>query len=147
MIRHARARPRRTTQLMALAILAALGGGGVGGCDSGDPSGVCFCTEQFVFFTVRVVDAAGAPVTGLTVTMTRVRDGRTFDVGGGDPLGTPGVYLVMDDRFKQVIGTRGDLIRFEARKAGRLVSADFVFRVDPCRCHVEKVSGPAQIVF
>ncbi len=147
MDRETRTACRRWSALGALILAGALVGGAASGCDSGGPGGLCVCTEQFVIHTVRVVDAAGAPVTGLDVTVVRVSDGLAFDVSGGDPLGTPGVYLLMDDRFTSVLGTAGEAVRFEGRKDGRLVTADFVFRTDPCRCHVEKVRGPDQIVF
>jgi hypothetical protein len=58
----------------------------------------------------------------------------------------PGAYLVADDGMLDVFSSEGDTVRVTGTKDAAAFVADFVFAVpDPCRCHVERVSGPDSV--
>ncbi len=110
------------------------------GCSVFDPA-QCACTEEFRAFTLEVVDADGARVPGIRFDVTIVRTGQKVEVVEW----VPGVYTIFDDRFTDHI-LPDEIVRVKAIHDGRVSRADFVFTVDePCRCHVDKLAGPAVI--
>jgi hypothetical protein len=133
---------------LALALLVALPA--VGGCSLTRPNdgpGDCICTMEFRTIGVRVVDAAGQPVTGLAVTVTNERTGAVVEVDQ-DAAGPPaaGSYVVISDAQVQAVSEAGDRLTFRATGGGRVAEATFVVSRDACSCHIEKESGPDEIV-
>ncbi len=127
-----------------IAIVGPFTGCGSSTSDGGDNGG-CACTLEFRAFTVRVVDTSGAPVSGVDMTVTILRTGLQVDMT--DREGPDGVYIIIDDSLIDAIQTGGDVVRVEGMKDGASFRADFVFDVPgPCRCHVTRVSGPAEVV-
>ncbi|HYE96212.1 MAG TPA: carboxypeptidase-like regulatory domain-containing protein [Rubricoccaceae bacterium] len=105
-----------------------------------DPDEPCICTEEYRMIIVRVVDEAGAPVGGLRVTVRNERTGRLIE---REEMGfDPGTYTVVTDLHVPVISEDGDRISFHAENERYVADAEFVVRVDPCRCHIDMVSGP-----
>jgi len=88
-----------------------------------------------------VVDTAGAPVSDLQVTVRRVATDSILSTASGSSFAA-GTYLVLDDGFKDEVAARGEVVRFTGVRGGDQVSADFTFGTDPCRCHIERISGP-----
>ena len=115
-----------------------------GACGNlGDPpaGNDCACTEEFRTFTLTVVDELIVPVSDVTLTEILVRTGE--HIGFSDPEVAQGVYKILDDSFKDRISQSGDRIRMTGSKSGvGVFLTDFVFETDPCRCHINKVSGP-----
>ena len=77
---------------MGLWVALVLGAaGGTTGCDTDSTALDCLCTEEFRSFTVTVIDGAGVPVEGMSLTVTRTRDGFEYPVGQdlGFAAGTP----------------------------------------------------------
>jgi hypothetical protein len=108
--------------------------------------GACACTEEFRYFTVTVLDDARQPVDDVTLTRTNLRTGRMLEPGWLGLL-VPGTYLVTDDSDLDEFSSNGDVVRVVGTGPAGSFSADFVFRVpEPCRCHVEFVTGPDTVV-
>ncbi len=122
--------------LFALGLLA--------GCSIFDPArgGPQACTMEFRTYTVRVVDAAGEPVEGLTTTVRNERTGEVLAFDDGSIFPENGTYLVATDGHTFRRG--GDPVSFHAEGDGLTASASFEFAFDGC--HVVKESGPEQIV-
>ena len=114
------------------------------GCILDPGGGSCICTLEYRYLTVKVVDAAGAPVTGLTPVVTLVRTGEVIVPQGGGLGGN--TYVVLTDGEQKLIRPSGDSIRFAATNSAGTALAYFIIGLTPCDCHVVRVSGPEQIV-
>lgn len=133
----------RTVAPLAL-MLALFPASGPIACGSSEPQGPdpCACTEEFRSFTVKLVDSDGSPLRNVSFDVTILRTGEKVNVVEW----VPGVYTVFDDNFTDQI-LPNEIIRVKAIKDATIASRDFIFTVtEPCRCHVQKVSGPDVIV-
>jgi len=129
------------SMVLMLAVLPAAGPVACGSAESLDPD-LCACTEEFRSFTVKLVDTDGSPLRGVNFDVTILRTGEKVNVVEW----VPGVYTVFDDNFTSQI-LPDEVIRVKAIKDASIATRDFIFTVDePCRCHVQKVSGPDVIV-
>lgn len=127
--------------LMLLLLLPATGPVACGSAEPGGPD-PCACTEEFRSFTVKLVDSDGSPLRNVSFDVTILRTGERVDVVEW----VPGVYTVFDDNFTSRI-LPNEIIRVTAIKDASIATRDYIFTVDePCRCHVQKVSGPDLIV-
>ena len=106
------------------------------------PSACTFaCTLQFNFFTVTVVDAAGQPAAGVSISVRRVSDGavltenRSFDL-------PPGVYVILTDGNIDDVSEAGTTVKVVGILGDMGFTAEWVFDRDACHCHVNKISGP-----
>ncbi len=139
-----RRRPLRRALVLGLIIGAGILGAAA--CDTSNNLGPCACTLEFRFFTVAVVDEAGAPVPDLELVVTRVRDGFVYGVVQDTASGS-GVYMVFNDNFVDEVRTSGEQVRVVAAKDGVSVEGAYVFSTDECRCHISKVSGPDTLIW
>lgn len=101
------------------------------------------CTMEYRTVTVAVVDAAGAPLGGLTPTVRNLRTGQVLAFEGEEPYGGEGSYLVATDDHRAALRASGDRLQFRAEGDGVAAEAEFVVSGGPC--HVAKESGPDQI--
>jgi hypothetical protein len=129
-------------RIIACAVLALVVSGPALSCS--DPSDGCVCTASFAFYNVAVVTASGAPVTGLTPTVTVIRTGQHL---------TPSVsaagnqYPVFSDGEISQIDPAGEAVHFAAGNAQGSTAGDYVFDAPgACHCHMRKVSGPDTLV-
>lgn len=107
----------------------------------------CLCTEEYRFFLVTVVDTLGVPIDSLNVTI-RDKDGDELDVAQDpNPFGA-GKYTVLNDSFIQMFCacTTPEIIYFSATDGNRAANGEFMFNIDECKCHINKVSGPDTLV-
>jgi hypothetical protein len=119
-------------------------GGPVLGCSGDQASDGCICTASFALYNVTVIDAAGAPVTGLDPTVTVVRTGQRLTLST-TPSGNH--YPVFTDGEIHLIDPAGELVRFVASNTQGSTAGDFVFDAPgTCHCHMRKVSGPDTLV-
>jgi len=135
---------RIRTFIPLVLMLALLPAAGPVACGSGDPEGPdpCACTEEFRSFTVKLVDSDGSPLRNISFDVTILRTGEKVNVVEW----VPGVYTVFDDNFTSRI-LPNEIIRVKAIRDATIETRDFIFSVDePCRCHVQKLSGPDVIV-
>jgi hypothetical protein len=110
-----------------------------------DSTGACACTEEFRYFTVTVLDDAMQPATNVTLTRTNLRTGQVLEPGWLGDL-VPGAYLLADDGQVSRFSTSGDTLRVTGTQGGATFSADYVFAVDACRCHLQRVAGPDTVI-
>ena len=100
------------------------------------------CTDLYAAVGVSVVDASGAPVTGLE-SVSRFEDSgqelRLTQSGIAD-----GFYLIVDDSQLPRISKAGEAVRFDARGTRGAVAGQFLIGSDGC--HVEKIDGPDTLV-
>lgn len=130
-------RPGSTLRVIATATALWLSG-----CDAVPPNS-CACTEEFRTFAIVVVNAAGAPVLGLTPTVTLVRT--------GEPITPPdppyaGHYAVFSDAELSLIQSSAEAVRFVVAGNQGSGAAELLFSTTACRCHIQKVSGPDTLV-
>lgn len=103
----------------------------------------CLCTEEFRFYLVSVVDTLGNPVDSLTITI-KDKDGDELDVQQDQYFLDEGKYTVLNDSFTHIFCSCGtpQTIYFSATDGNRTANGEFLFNIDECKCHVNKVSGP-----
>ena len=127
---------------LAIACLAILGGG-TWACSSTTVEG-CTCGNAFRSAVVVVVDDQGAPVTGITLDITRVSTSESLEF-----IQTQlpdGFYTIMTDEFVGSLEMAGEVIRVEGQKDNASFSQDFVYGTDACRCHIIRISGPDSVM-
>jgi hypothetical protein len=96
---------------------------------------------------VRVVDAQGRPVEGLLPTVRNERTGQTLDVRQEDAgtFGT-GMYAVATDANVTDVSEDGDRLLFRASGGDVTAEGTFVVGRDACACHIDRRSGPDELV-
>lgn len=113
-------------------------------CGSGDDScGVC--TSILIAVGVDVVDATGQLVPRMTT--------KTVELPTGDVVhlsttqNDTGHYILLTD-LDSLDPSRGERheLRFYAHSVQGTAMGDFVVRAGGCVCHVEKLSGPGELV-
>ncbi len=114
------------------------------GCSSA-VDGTCSCTEEFRYFTVKVLDDASQPAQHVAFTRTNLRTGKTLEPGWIGLL-VSGTYLVADDGQVKEFSTNGDTLRVTGTQGGAIFTADFVFAADACGCHLQRVAGPDTVI-
>ena len=103
------------------------------------------CTMEYRTIAVEVVDAAGNPVGGLTPTVRNLRTGEVLSFEeDAATFGGEGRYLVATDAHRDRLSEDGDRLVFRGVGEGRAAEAEFVVAGGPC--HIEKRSGPEQVV-
>ncbi len=106
----------------------------------------CACTEEFRTYTLEVVDGLGQPLNDVVLTRTNLRTGKVLDPGWLGLL-QDGHYVVADDGQLDEFSGDGDVLRVVGERNGQSFTVDLTFAVpEPCRCHVERLSGPARVV-
>lgn len=111
-----------------------------GGCGNGPLA----CTAVFTAVAATVVDAAGQPLSGVTVTDTVRRTGAVLDVTAGSPPAGSGAVIIFSDAFLQEVLPAGDEVIVVAAVSGRSGSGTYRFGSDGC--HVRKLAGPDTLV-
>ena len=96
------------------------------------------CDMSLRLLTLRLVDAAGAPVPGATFTVVRRRD--RVPVAGAGAMGGRGDYKVLEDGEVRDLTPDGE--RFDAvfRRDGRTRRVRLLIGTDSAGCHVRLLS-------
>ena len=102
------------------------------------------CTAVFVGLSATVVDAAGQPLSGVSITDTVRRTGAVLDVTAGSPSTSPGTVIIFSDAFLQAVAPAGDDVIVVATVGERAGSGAYRFGSDGC--HVLKLAGPDTLV-
>ncbi len=103
------------------------------------------CTTLFALIPVVVIDAQGAPVTGITITDSVLRTHERLAIPQSFDGWSPGTFHVFDDSFSGRIRETGDAVRVTGTNDTLSFIADFIFGV-PDGCHVARLSGPDTVV-
>jgi len=102
------------------------------------------CDMRYALLLLKVVDRAGAPVNG--VTMTLRRDGvptplHTETTGPGGE-----VTLAEDGDLRRIPAARSDYT-VSLRKGGKIRRVKMQLGADAAGCHIALLSGPAVVTF
>jgi hypothetical protein len=113
-------------------------------CVTGD------CFLNFVSITVKFVDKSGQQVTVQNYQVVNLRTGKAVEIiGPHHVLSSSGYhYTIANDSNLKDFSEQGDKVRVTATNpaTGQSVTAEYVIK-GGCVCHIEKVSGPEQVVF
>lgn len=112
--------------------------------------GEMICTQEFRMVQVKFKDAAGDPVVVKDYSAINKRTGAST-VQNNDPVteNNRGFYIVASDADVKNLSESGDVIIVNATHptTNKKVTAEFVVNGGLCACHINKVSGPSEIVF
>ncbi len=114
--------------------------------DDGDTCPSTGCTAYLAAISAGVVDGAGQPVPRMATKTVYLPTGSVMRESAAQ--NESGNYIVLDDSFdtSQLLpGERHD-IRFYAAGDRGTAMGDFVIRAGECVCHIEKLSGPSDLV-
>lgn len=102
------------------------------------------CSQSAWVVAINVVDAAGKPIPGVTVTMTRLRDKKSL---GNATEMRPGLseFVLFQSDALQWLAPKGDRIRLRVTAGARTTTAVIVVGRDPTGCKVVQLSGPGVI--
>jgi hypothetical protein len=101
------------------------------------------CDMRQKMVALRVVDRrTGEPVTGATITATRLRTKETLPNTG--PMGPSGDYYVLEDGLRGLTAA-GEPLRVTVRYRGRRITRTYTLGLDQTGCHVD-VRGGSLIV-
>lgn len=98
------------------------------------------CTDEFVIYTVRVVDEQGEPIDGIALTVKNAETGRVYSEFNVPEKSRSGVYTIFTDAFMGEISRSGARVTITGKKGDLHFSETFIFKSG--RCHVEKLAGP-----
>lgn len=117
------------------------------GCSTGPMENAenldCVCSLELRMITVRVENSAGEPVSGIKIESQPQFTGNTVDIPTGLHPNVPGEYVIYSDSYLGDTSSGGDTILVRGYSSGNLLFEEkFVIGLDPCGCHVEKLSGP-----
>lgn len=105
----------------------------------------CMCTMEFRLIAVRVVGAAGRPVTDARLTVRRLGTGEVI-ARDAEPSGSES-YGLFDDSDKSKIAPDGEDFEVTAVSGARRGSTRLRLGLTPrCHCHIEKLSGSDVII-
>ena len=99
------------------------------------------CSPTASVVSILLRDAAGKPVAGATIEMTRVRDrtslGKAVEMRSGS-----GEFALLESDALTWVHAKGDSVRLRARAGARSATAVVVVGRDPTGCRIVRLSGP-----
>lgn len=108
------------------------------------------CTQEFRMVQVKIKDASGNPVIVKEFAAINKRTGKST-VQDKEPVtvSNEGNYTVASDADLKNLSESGDVITVTAihPQTNKTVSAEFIVSGGKCACHINKISGPAELVF
>ena len=130
-------------------MIVLLSGCGGGDGDGNDLSG-CMCTANFAMVTLSVIDQSGNPVTDVNITVKIKRTQELLAINQPNwsgIVGHEGLYVVFTDGFQnKITDPAGETLIVTGTSQDRDFTVEIVVTTDlPCRCHVQKVSGPNSV--
>ena len=107
------------------------------------------CTQEFRTVTVTYKDSAGSPVIVKDFSAIVRRTGEPTDTKSIGTINFKGNYTVATDNDTKSLLTKGDTIDVSAvnPKTNQKKTVQFVVSGGKCACHIEKISGPEEVVF
>lgn len=132
----------KVTSIILLACCLALSGCVKSSCPT-------VCTEELAMVTVKYKDAAGAAIAVNGFNAVNARTGEVYQYVQPDPSQFKGTYIVVTDAHKLGLSAAGDTIKVTAMhpQTQQQNNSTFVVAGGDCTCHIEKRSGPAEVIF
>ena len=103
------------------------------------------CSLSIHLVALRLVSAAGAPITGASMRVWRVRTGQQLE--GAGPMGGQGDFKLMEDGDLPDLVPEGEPFDVEFRRGDRVKRVRLRIGLDAMRCHVALQEGSARIVW
>jgi len=108
------------------------------------------CTEEFRSLVIKFVDnkAVGAEVKDFSVVNQRTGEKVYANSAAASSL-VKGSFIIVDDGNTKSLSEAGDDLKITGTsvETNQTKSAIIKVKGGKCACHIEKVSGPEQIVF
>lgn len=99
------------------------------------------CTDEFVTYSVTVLNPNGEPTDSVQVSTTDPETGEKFPVCEVGPCKREtGTYVIMHDGLREQISETLETVLVKGSKGNMQFEEGFAFRAG--KCHVEKISGP-----
>ncbi len=107
------------------------------------------CTEEFRSITVRIKTISGDTISLKEFSSKDLKTGKLIDNSNYKDLGdVSGSYVVVTDAYTRNLSGTGDTLLVKAISSSNVVkTAKFVVSGGKCACHIEKISGPEEIIF
>ena len=108
------------------------------------------CTNIFMSVTVKFVDAQSSPQVLKSYSSVNLRTKDTLaKTNATDTVYAKGFYLVASDNHTSSLSEKGDtiLVKGTHPNSNQTLQGKFVVKGGKCACHLEKVSGPAELKF
>lgn len=107
------------------------------------------CTDIFITIGVHFADKDGkaVDVKNYTVVNQRTKERMYVKLAATYDL-IPGFFLIVDDTMRSELSTSGDDVLVSATHPTTNQTKTAMFKLSGgCNCHVQKLSGPDEIVF
>ncbi|WP_158825081.1 hypothetical protein [Mucilaginibacter lacusdianchii] len=114
------------------------------------PCATQVCTLEFQSVVVKFVDKQGQPVVVQNYRAVNLTTGRAVSGAGAiDAVKKPGYYTVINDSSIEQLSGLGNDIQVTAVNpaTNQSLTANFEISGGKCACHINKISGPEQVVF
>lgn len=134
-------------------ILALLMGSAMLSCKkktSDSPCGFKVCTEEFRSIVIRFVDNKGIGTEVKDVSVVNQRTGeKVYSNSSAAANLIIGAHIVVDDGSTKSLSEEGDDLKITGTSVETKQTKSVVIKVQGgrCACHINKVSGPEQIIF
>ena len=112
--------------------------------------GELICTQEFRIVQVKFTDAIGNAVTVKDYSAINQRTKKSMAQNNEPPtINNQGNYIVASDADRINLSEKGDKIVVSAThpESNKTLKGEFVVSGGICACHINRISGPAVIVF
>ncbi len=99
------------------------------------------CAMSASVVAIRVVDAAGRPVPGVTISMVRMRDSSALG-NATEMSAAQGDFALFESDALRWVATKGERIQLRVRAGVRSATAVISVGPDPTGCHLVRLAGP-----
>lgn len=108
------------------------------------------CTQIFMSVMIKFVDKNGAPTEVKGYKVVNLRTGEELKASANTIINpVPGVFAVVDDGSIKKLSVEGDNLEITGTSVATNQTKSAVIKVTggECECHIDKISGPEQIMF
>lgn len=107
------------------------------------------CTEELAVISIKYKDTSGEPLAIKDFKAQNARTGEVYQYVQPEPTQFKGTFIVVTDANKPGLSAQGDTINVTAvhPQTNEQKSTKLVVSGGDCTCHVEKRSGPENVVF
>jgi hypothetical protein len=109
----------------------------------------CICTKEFRTYGITITNSDHQPVDSLIIRVYNKNLHTLYRTDSSsilDPYHIPGRYIVLTDAESKYFTVVPETVVFLASKPNLDIVELFMFSVDPCRCHLQKISGRDSVI-